>query len=373
MLKKIDYYIIKKFLGTFFFTIVLIISISVVFDFSEKIDDFIEKEAPLKAILFDYYLNFIPYYVNLFSFLFTFVSVIFFTSRMASNSEIIAIRSCGVSFPRMLVPYFVSALIIAIFSFLLSNYIIPPANATRLAFENQYIKNRYKNRDRNIHKQVEPGTFVYMESYRNSINLGYKFSMESYEISKIRLGNGDSLKVLGSLRSKLVSDYIKWDTIKNKWVIHNYYIRKYKGRKEVLEQGRKIDTTLRITPEEFSRRLNIVETMNLPQLNAFIKEQKLRGSDTIENYLIEKYKRGAFPFSTFILTLIGVGLASKKMRGGIGMHIGLGILMSFSYIMFMQVSFQFSISGSMSPMLAVWIPNIIFAILSVFVYRWAPK
>ncbi len=373
MLKKLDIYIIKKFLGTFFLSIVLIIGLAIVFDFSEKFDDFYENNAPIKGIIFDYYLNFIPYNVNLFSFLFTFISVIFFTSRMAAHSEIIAIRSSGMSFLRMLVPYLISAFIIAALSFFLSNYIIPKANVDKILFENTYIKKAHPNRESNIHKQIEPGIFIYMESYRNYLNLGYKFSMEKYALRKLVTSSGDSIMALGKLKSKLVSDYIKWDTAKNKWTIHNYYIRDFVAREEKIRKGRQIDTSLRITPDEFSRKLNLAEAMTTPELKAHIEEQKMRGSDIIESFLVEKHKRTAFPFSTFILTIIGVSLSSKRIRGGTGMHIGFGLALSSAYILFKEVSFQFAINGNMLPMLAVWLPNIIFAVVAAGLYYWAPK
>ncbi len=337
-LKTIDRYIIKKFLGTFFLTIALIISIAVVFDIAEKMDDFLERKAPLEAIIFDYYLNFIPYYVNLFLFLFTFLSVVFFTSKMASRSEIVAILSSGVSFNRMLYPYFVSAAVIALLSFALSNYIIPPSTAIRLDFENTYLKNNYQFTDRNIHKQLEPGVVIYMEGYNTRADIGYKFSIEKF--------------VDGKLKSKLISDYIRWDTITSKWTIYNYYIREIDGMTEKLTTGQSIDTTLKIFPEEFKRRKeNYAETLIGPKLDDYIEEQRMRGSENVKRFMIEKYKR----------------------FGGTGVHIGIGLLISFSYILFMQVSFQFAIDGSMSPLLAVWVPNIIFGVVALVLYRLAPK
>ncbi len=359
MLKKIDFYIIKKFLGTFFFAILIIISISVVFDFSEKIDEFMEKDAPFDAIIFDYYLNFIPYFANLFSYLFTFIAVIFFTSKMASQTEIIAILSSGVSFHRLMLPYFISALIIALFSFVLGSYIIPEANRVRLDFENTYVNNPYHHRERNIHRQISPGEMIYMESYNNSMDIGYRFSMEKFED--------------GKLVSKLMSQHCRWDSTAGKWTIHNYYIRHINGLEEELEIGRKLDTTLNLHPSDFGKRWNIYETMTNKQLNDFIKQQRLRGATNIEVYLIEKYRRYAAPFATFILTLIGVSLSSRKAKRGIGVHIGIGIAISFTYIMFMQVSSQFAISGLTSPFIAVWIPNIVFLIIGIFVYAKAPK
>lgn len=358
-LKKIDIYIIKKFLGTYFFAIIIIISIAIIFDISEKVEDFIEKSAPLKAIVFDYYLNWIPYFANLFSSLFTFIAVIFFTSKMAYNTEIIAILSSGVSFRRLMLPYFISALIIAILSFLLMAYIIPPANIIRKDFEYKYIKNPIRNTDKDIHRQIKPGVFIYMKSYNVSNDVGYKFAMERFEN--------------GVLKSKLISDYIKWDTTLSKWTIHNYYIRDIDSLNEKITTGSKIDTALNMYPEEFKRMQNFTETMNLPQLNNYLKQQYMQGADNVVEILIDKYQRFAFPFATFILTLIGVSLSSRKIRGGIGMHIGFGLLLSFSYILFMRFTTMFSISGTMNPLLAVWLPNILYAIISIFLYRLAPK
>jgi lipopolysaccharide export system permease protein len=359
-LKIIDYYIIKKFLGTFFFALILIIGIAVVFDVSEKIDDFMEKHATLKQVVFDYYFNFIPYFAVLFSSLFTFIAVIFFTSKMAYDTEIIAILNSGMSFRRLMYPYLISAAILSTFQFTLSNFVIPGANKKRLEFEEKYIRARpYDFTKRNIHKQIEAGTFIYMESFSNSSETGNQFSMEKYK--------GDTLI------SKLMSDYIKWDSIKNKWTIYNYYIRTLNGLNEKITKGDKIDTTLQIHPEEFKRRESFVEAMSLGQLNKEIKIQKMQGADNINNLIIERDKRLAFTFSTFILTLIGVTLSTRKVRGGIGMQIGFGLGLSFSYILFMQLSSQFAISGTLSPFVAAWIPNFIFLIISIYLYKAAPK
>ncbi len=358
--KKIDSYIIKKFLGTYFFAILLIISIAVVFDISEKIEDFIEKEAPLKEIVFNYYMNFIPYFANLFSSLFTFIAVIFFTSKMAYNTEIIAILSSGVSFRRMMFPYFISALVIAIFSYSLMAYVIPPANEVRLDFTYKYIKNPIRNTDKDIHRQIEPGVFVYMKSYNATNDVGYKFSMEKFDES-------------GMLKSKLMSDYVKWDSTNSKWTIRNYFIREIDGMDENIITGTSIDTVLNMQPEEFKRIANFTETMNINELNAYIEEQRMQGADNVTALLIDKYSRVAYPFSTFILTLIGVSLSSRKIRGGIGMHIGFGLLLSFSYILFMRFTTMFAISGAMKPLFAVWLPNLIYAVISLFLYRIAPK
>jgi lipopolysaccharide export system permease protein len=356
----LDRYIIKKFLGTFFFTIALIVSIAVVFDLSEKLDNFLENNAPVSKVIFDYYLNFIPYFAVLFSPLFTFVTVIYFTSRMAYNSEIIAILSSGVSFNRLLVPYFVSAFALTVFAFSMNNFVIPHANARKLAFEDVYYHNEPRAyREKDIHKQIQPGIFIYIESFDNHTNVGRKFSIEKFDD--------------GMLRSKLLAEEIRWDSLKNKWSLMNYYNREFTGESQHITQGRFIDTTLALDPEEFRRRDNAVEAMNLGELNRFIREQKMQGAENIDIYLIEKYRRFSFPFSAFILTLIGVSVSSKKVKGGIGMQLGIGLLISFSYIVFMQFSSQFAIGGSLSPFIAVWIPNLVFTVVAVFLYRLAPR
>jgi lipopolysaccharide export system permease protein len=355
-----DRYIILKFLGTFFFTIALIVAIAVVFDLSEKIDNFLENNAPLRKVIFDYYLNFIPSFAVLFSPLFTFVTVIYFTSRMAYNTEIIAILSSGVSFNRLLVPYFISAFVLTVFAFSLNNFVIPHAKARMLAFEDIYYYSTPRvSKEKDIHKQIEPGIFIYLESFDTHNNIGRKFTLERFD---------DNL-----LKSKLIADEIRWDSIKNKWNLVNYYNREFHNESQVVTQGRTLDTTFALNPEEFHRRDNAVEAMNLGELSRFIKEQKMQGTENIDVYLIEKHRRFSFPFSAFILTLIGVSVSSKKVKGGIGMQLGIGLLISFSYIVFMQFSSQFAINGSLSPFIAVWIPNMLFAIVAAFLYRLAPK
>ncbi|MCD4790476.1 MAG: LptF/LptG family permease [Bacteroidales bacterium] len=358
-MKKIDIYIIKKFLGTFFFAISLLIVIVVVFDISEKIDDFIEKEAPLKKILFSYYLNFIPYFVNLFSYLFTFIAVIFFTSKMASDSEIIAILSSGISFRRFLVPYIISAIFLGLMSFYLANFLIPRTNQKMMDFEKIYVKNPHRNRDINIHMQISPGTFIYLESYNNITDVGNKFSLEDFENNK--------------LVYKLSSERIIWDSITGKWKLENYTIRMIDGFDEKIIKGKEMDTLINLHPREFTLIIDDIKTMNFSELRAFIEKERLKGTKNIKDYEVEKHKRIAFPFATIVLTLIGVSLSSRKSRGGIGMHLGLGIGITFSFIFFLQVSTVFATRGSLSPGLSVWIPNIIFGILALFLLKVAPK
>lgn len=359
MFTRLDRYILGQFLGTFFFTIGLIICIAVVFDLSEKIDDFIEHDLSLRIIIFEYYIYFIPYFANLFSPLFIFVAVIMFTSRMAYRSEIVAILSAGVSFYRMLVPYMVGCALLAGMSLVLNNFIIPKANLGRITFENTYINRPYMNYGRHQHYQIQPGVFIYFDSYSPERMTGYKFSMEKF--------------VDGEMTYKLMSDHVRFDTTSGKWNVRNYWIRDIDGVNETLRTGESLDTVYPFHPRDFSQRLKVVEAMDYYELGAFIAEQKMKGSQFLEYFQVEMHKRFSLPFAAFILTVIGVSLGSRKVRGGIGMHIGLGLLLSFSYILFMQVSQTFAIEGNMSVMLAVWIPNILYGALSVVMLVKAPK
>ncbi len=359
-MKIIDWYIIRKFLGTFFFAIALIIVIVIIFDVSEKIDDFLRTDAPLSKILVNYYLNFVPYFVNMFSALFTFIAVIFFTSKMASNTEIIAILSSGVSFRRLLFPYIVSALVLALLSFVLYNFLIPPANKNRFEFESQYIRVSSEYRERDTHIQIQPGEYVYMETYTNVTNTGYMFSLERFNEE-------------GDLVYKMLANTIQWDSIQNCWTISNYYVREIDGYKERLYGGVKLDTLFNLRPFDFTKEAENIEIMNFFELQKYIKAKKLKGADNIEFAYVEKHKRIAFPFATVILTIIGVALSSRKVRGGIGLHLGIGIGISFTFIMFMQITTTFATYSSLPAWIALWIPNVLFGILGIYLLKKAPK
>lgn len=360
MLKKLDFYIIKKFLGTFFYSIALLSVIIVIFDLSEKIDDILKRQAPLKAIIFDYYFNFIPFFINLFSYLFTFISVIFFTSKLASRNEIVAILSSGISFRRLLKPYMIAATFLAIMSFALTNFIIPHTNKTMWAFEKAYLKDPIKNRDMNIHMQLSPGVFAYVESFNSANKAGQRFSIEKFNEN-------------GELIYKLNSDRITWDSIKESWRIDNYYIRTIDSLKETLKKGPKLDTVIDLRPEEFSIVVEDIKTMNFFELKNFINREEMRGSPSIAKYRVEQHQRYAFPLATIILTMIGVSVSSRKVRGGIGIHLGIGITLTFTFILFMQFSNVFATFGNLPPILAAWIPIIIYGVLGLFLLKWAPK
>ncbi len=354
MLKILDLYIIKKFLGTYVFAIVLILAITVMFDINEKLDSFLK--APLQATVFDYFINFLPYFANQFSPLFTFIAVIFFTSKLADNSEIIAMLSTGMSYRRFMRPYLISACVIAAASYLLSAYIIPPANVKRIEYTNTYVKNRRVDYGSNIQMQVGKGQIMYMTRYDNTTKTGYKFSLESFKNKK--------------LISRLTAQSIKWDTL-YQWQVRDYMIRRFTGTRETIERGTRLDTIINVEPRDFLISKNDQETMSSPELRQYIARQKARGFANIKNFEIENHRRYAMCAAAFILTIIGMSLSSRKVKGGMGINIGIGLVLSFSYILFMTVTSTFAVSGYTSPMVAMWIPNIIYMIIAVILYRKA--
>lgn len=358
--KKIDAYIVSKFITTFFIALLLIIGIVIIFDISEKIDNFVAKEAPLKAIVFDYYLNFIPYFMNMFSPLFVFITVIFFTSKMAADSEIVAILSCGISFHRMMVPYIFSAALIALFSLCLNLFIIPDANKTRLEFENQYVKTRFKSVGRNVHYQISPGEFVFAESFSSWNNTAYRFTLEKIIDNK--------------LVSKISAESAVYHEDTDTWTLKKYFIREYnEDLTDRIRSGKQIDTTIALSSKDFYLTEKTVETLNYKELNNLIDTQRMRGDANVKFALIEKNTRFALPFSAFILTIMGVALSSKKRRGGIGWNIGIGIALAFTYILFLRFSQMFVHTDTLPPAIALWLPNLVFTIIAGFLYRIAPK
>lgn len=358
--KILDLYITKKFISTFFVALLLIIGIVIIFDISEKIDDFVSREAPLHAIIFDYYLNFIPYFMNMFSPLFVFITVIFFTSKMAANSEIVAILSCGISFHRMMVPYMFSAALIAIFSLILNLFIIPESNKTRAQFESKYIRGHHVTTNRNVHYQISPGEFVFVESFSSWNNTAYRFTLEKIKDNQ--------------LVSKLSAETAAWDSTTASWQLKKYFIRDYTdGLEDKIRSGRQLDTVINLKVSDLITQKNELETFSYKELNKMIEIQRMRGDTNIKLSQMEKHKRLALPFSAFILTIMGVALSSKKRRGGIGWNIGIGIALSFSYILFLRFSEMFVHTNTLPPGIALWLPNIIFATIAAFLYKIAPK
>lgn len=352
-MKKIDKYIIGKFLGTFFFSIVLIMSIAIVFDLTEKIDNFFENQVPIKEVIFDYYVNFVPYFMNMFTPLFIFISVIFFTSKIASNSEIIAILASGVSYHRLMLPYAISATILFIMSFALTGYIIPPASEKMLTFQDKYIQRFTRENARNIQMEVSPGTILYIESFQKRTNIGYRASLEHFEGKKLTM--------------RITADRISYDSAYN-WTLHKYIRRDFDGMYETLTRGNDLDTIISVYPEELFYTAENAQMMTNPELRQYITRQQERGSGNIQAFKTEWWKRWASPIGAFIMTFLGVTLSSKKIRGGMGKNLGIGITLSALYILFSTVSTTFSVSGVMTPFMSVWLPNFIFLAIGIYLY-----
>ena len=360
-MKKIDLYISKRFLVTFFVALLLIIGIVIIFDISEKIDDFSGKHVPLHEIIFDYYINFVPYFINMFSSLFVFITVIFFTSRMAANSEIIAILSGGVSYHRMMVPYIATSVLIALLSLGLNLYVIPQANAKRVEFEVKYIRHSHvKDKRREIHYKIAPGQYVYVDNFSTWNNTAYRFTLEDIDG--------------GRLKRKLTADSAVWDSTFGGWHLRNWFIREYsEGLEDRIISGEKKDTVIALTVTDFYENNRTVEKLSGRQLNQLIDKQKMRGDANVMYAEIEKHTRTSMPFSCIILTIMGVSLSSRKRRGGTGWNLAIGIGLAFSYILFQRFSQMFVFTGALPAWLALWIPNMLYTIIAAVLYDRARR
>lgn len=360
--KLLDWYIIKKFIGTYFYSIALIISISIVFDINENLAKFTQYHAPLKAIVFDYYANFIPYYANLFSPLFVFISVIFFTSKLAGNSEIIAMLASGMSFKRLMRPYMISCVLISAMSYYLSSYVIPHGTVIRQNFETMYKNRKRDTSADNVMLQVGRGVIAYIQHYDNTMKKGYGFSLDKFENKK--------------LVSHLTAMEVQYDTIsesKYHWTMTNWKKRELRGLREHITTGMRKDTVIQMEPTDLVYSKGQQETFTSPELRDYITKQMNRGSSNVVQYEVEYHKRVAASFASFILATIGVSLSSRKRKGGMGMALGVGLALSFGYIMLQTISSTFAINANTPPILAAWIPNFIFAVVAYFCYRKAPN
>lgn len=352
MFKTIDRYIIRKFLGTYVFAIILLLAIVVMFDINEKLDAFLK--APLHATIVDYFLNFIPYFANQFAPLFTFIAVIFFTSKLAMHNEIVAMLSSGMSFRRLLRPYMVSAAVIAAASFVLSAYIIPPANVKRINYTNTYVKNKRVDYGANIMLMAAPNEIAYINRYDNITKTGIRFSLESFDKDK-------------RLVSRLTATSIRWDTLYN-WRVNDYVIRDFRDGREYISKGMSLDTIIPFEPRDFLIAVNDCEKMTTPALARYVERQKERGVANIRTFEVEYHRRFAMTAAAFILTIIGMSLSSRKVKGGMGLNIGIGLVLSFGYILFMTVTQTFALSGLTSAMVAMWIPNVLFSLIALVLY-----
>lgn len=355
MIRKMDLYIIRKFMGTFLFIITLLMSLAVVFDISEKIDDFIRHKVTLHDVIFDYYLNFIFHYSNLFSSMIIFIAVILFTSKMARNNEITAILSSGVSFNRMLLPYFISAGIIASCSIYLNHNILPVANKTRVEFENKFM--HHKNPSQNVYKEPELGTIVYFEdNFNNFLN---QFILQNWKDNR--------------LEKTIYAQRAFSDSITGKWRLENYFIREMGEGKDQIRSGARLDTTFSFTASDLGKKLNYASTMTTSELNKYISEEKERGNPDLALFEIEKHQRTAYPVAAFILTLIAVSVSGRKSRGGTGFHIFIGLVVALMYIFSMKITTVAATNVGVNPFLAVWLPNFIFFCVAIVFYRLAQK
>ena len=361
-IKRLDWYIIKKFIGTYIYAIILIISISIVFDVNENLHKFTQYNAPLNAIVFDYYANFVPYFANLFSPLFVFIAVIFFTSKLAGNSEIISMLAAGVSFKRLMRPYMISCVLISAVTYYLGAYVIPHGTIVRQNFETLY-KNKKKNTAAdNVQLQVGDGVIAYIQHYDNRMKRGYGFCLYKFENKK--------------MVSRLTATELQYDTIadsKFHWRLTNWKERKFHGLTEDIKRGSTMDTVVMMEPTDLVYSKGQQETFTSPQLLDYISKQQSRGSSNVVQYEVEYHKRIASSFASFILTTIGVSLSSRKRKGGMGMYLGIGLALSFAYIMLQTVSSTFALKAGFPPPLAAWTPNIIFSVVAYLCYRQAPN
>lgn len=377
MMKLIDRYILRQFLSTYVFVVLILLAITTVIDMTDKMDKF-AKAMVTPGQIMGYYLDYIPWIASLVTPITIFIATVYVCARMAGRTEIIAILSAGVSFKRMLLPFFIGALLVAAVSFVLTGWVIPNATKSRLAFEVQYLKSKYYFDKRNIHMQVAPDTYLYLQSYNNSNLTGYHFSLEKFENNK--------------LIEKLTANRIEWDTTKQKWTLRDWKIKKIdslfnphtgqdstlskiKTPKQVLTSGTSIDSSLVIHPKEFESDYRKYDGMTLPELTDYINTLRARGSTGIELYEVEKYTRYTAPFTIFILVFMGVIVSSRKSRGGTGLQIALGFVLSFIFILFFTLFRTFAENGSevLTPQLSVWIPNIIFGMVSLVMYKYVPR
>jgi lipopolysaccharide export system permease protein len=368
-LKILDRYIIRKFLGTWIFSIAMFVVILVVFDYAEKLEDFINNKAPMSAIWLQYYFNFIPFFINQFVGLLTFIGVVFFTSKMAYNTEIVAMLSSGESFRRLMWPYFLSATAIMLFSLALNLWIIPRANKPRVAFEDTYVSSKIRASqmyDADIYRQIGPGTFVYLRNFTGESQRANYFAIERYED--------------GRLAETLEAGGVTYDEGTRRWNAPTFIIRTLPRADSLGNPGEGsftsylgLDTLINLNTTELGRLDQLIKTFSIGELNEFIAEQKDKGSDMMALFEVERQSRFSYPAAIFILTLIGVSLSSRKVRGGTGLHMGLGIGLCFGYILFSRFAEEFAKGGILPAALSVWMPNIMFAAIAMYLYVKAPK
>ncbi|MFY0627150.1 MAG: LptF/LptG family permease [Reichenbachiella sp.] len=360
-MKLLDKYILKKFLVTFFFVVGLLVIVIVVIDFTERNDKFIRNNVNGSMIL-DFYLSYIPWIANLIAPITVFITSVLVTTGMAAKTEIVAILSGGISFRRMMLPYFIGASVIAATSFYANGWLIPNANKFRIGFEIEHLKKPFYFNERDIHFKIAESDYLYMERYNNRSEVGYRVTMEKID------------EVNKKLLAKLTARKMTWDDSLMTWQLKNWELRVINDFGETFTNGEVLDTLISLTPEDFDNKYQLNETMNLTELNDHIQLLTLRGADDIAVYQNEKNIRYMLPFTALILTFMGVSVsAEKSTRGGAGFKIALGFLIAFVFIIMFVLVKAIAEAGSMNPLLAIWIPNIIGAVATVILYRFVPK
>lgn len=355
----LDKYILKKYLQTFFYSVLLFTLIAIFIDISEKIDDFIKRKPPLSVLIFDYYIFFIPYFMGLFSSVFVFLSTLFFNSKLAQNTEIIAILNSGLKYPRFLKPYMLGALVLFLVFLLLNTQVLPYCDKYRLKFEDDWIHEHVQTQNNNIFNMLDENNVIHMESFNYEDSVGFNFTLESLKD--------------GKLVERTFANRLLWNKEKSCWTFEGYTRRLFDGEREFLVKGSKMDTVLKIRPDEFIVKTNYVSSMTNPELTEYIRKETEKGNPKVSKYKVELYKRTMVPVAFFVLTLLAVAVSSRKSRGGTGFHLGIGIGITFSYLLVIQIFSTMGNSGVMAPALAVWIPTIFFFLIALYLLKTAPK
>lgn len=354
----LDIYIAKKFIGTLAFILLMTAIVSSIFDVADKMDAIIEHNIALEEVLW-FYLNFVPNVINLTSPILIFISTLLFTARMANNTEIIAILGTGISYTRLIRPYVLVAIFLAVVDFGLKNYVLPRAVGETVAFEARYLHEWENYTAQNIHRRIDEKRFFYAQSVDVKTMVARKFSIEEFE--------GPNLV------SKLTSHEAFFDTLTGTWRLTDYFLRKIKGEKEEITKGDSMRVEIPITIADFGQKKRTTPTLTTPELTDFIRSEKKKGEGLVKFYQVERHRRIATPFAIIIMVVIAVSLASKKIRGGMGIHLLVGILLAASYELFMRFSTTFATNADLPPLIAVWIPNIIYAGLALFLVKRAQK
>lgn len=357
-MKILDRYILKKFLSSYIFVVLILIAVTVVIDITEKSDDFMQHQLSFHQIA-RYYVDFIPWIANLVTPITVFIAAVFVTSKMASHTEIVAILCGGVSFFRMLVPYFIGAILIAAVSFYLNGWVIPNSDKSRVAFLVEYTRKPYNFNQNNIHLKIAPESYMYLRNYNNHSKVGHQFTLETVRDHE--------------MHQKLTARRVSWNEELEKWKIQDWTLREFDGRNEYISHGKELDTLLNITPKDFESSKYMEQTLTIEELNSTIVLLKSRGADNVETYVVEKYMRYMSPFAIIILTFIGVIVSARKSRGGAAFQIALGFLIAFVFIICFMLGREFALKSVVSPLLGVWMPNIIFTVVSLLVYRTVPR